>query len=160
MPVWIQSFGHRWQASLLAGWQLGSGRRRRRCGMPRLAAAAALIGLAGASACAGTEGDEQARGASPAPFSLALYALSRGQGVPPEAKAALAEARSMLEDLQAREPELAITEERIGLEGETRLCVTFPDAQQAERAEARLQAMTAGVDLLNLTREPCDRPPG
>lgn len=128
--------------------------------MPRRAAVGALILLASASACADADGgDEGARSASAETSSLALYALSRGQGVPPEAKAALAEARSMLQDLQARDPELAITEERIGLEGETRLCVTFPDAGQAERAEARLTAMTAGVDLLNLTREPCNGPP-
>ena len=126
----------------------------------RLVAALVMTGAVGA-ACAGT-GQEAAapeaaapEAAAPGPPSLAIYALSRGTGVPERAKAALAEARSMLEALQGSGADLRISQERIGLEGETRLCARFADPQQAEAAFERLSQIVQGVDLVNLVREPC-----
>ena len=48
-----------------------------------------------------------------------------------------------------------MTKERIGLEGETRLCATFADEGVAEEALARVRRLVSGVDLVNLTEEPC-----
>jgi hypothetical protein len=116
---------------------------------------AALLLIAAASACAGdTVTERPAAGPSEA-RSFALYALSRGKGVPEGARAALARAESMLEELQASGADITVSEERIGLEGETRLCATFADESLAEEALERLRRLVSGVDLVNLAEEPC-----
>jgi len=46
---------------------------------------------------------------------------------------------------------------RIGLEGETRLCVEYEDVEAAKRALERARATVRDVDLVNLIVEPCDR---
>jgi len=116
---------------------------------------AALLLIATASACAGDTVTDRPAAASFEARSFALYALSRGKGVPQGARAALDQARSMLEDLQARGADLTLTQERIGLEGETRLCATFADASLAEETLERIRRLVSGVDLVNLTEEPC-----
>jgi hypothetical protein len=125
-----------------------------RSASPRLVFAALLL-IAAGSACAGDTATSRPAAASSEPRSLALYALSRGKGVPEAARAALADAEEALEDLQARGADVTITEERIGLEGETRLCATFADASLAEEALERIRRLVSGVDLVNLTEEPC-----
>jgi len=116
---------------------------------------AALLLIATASACAGDTVTDRPAAASFEARSFAVYALSRGKGVPQGARAALDQARSMLEDLQARGADLTLTQERIGLEGETRLCATFADASLAEETLERIRRLVSGVDLVNLTEEPC-----
>ena len=59
---------------------------------------------------------------------FALYALSRGKGVPAPTRAALEKAHVLLEDARQRGAVLALKQTRIGLEGETRLCVEAKDA--------------------------------
>jgi hypothetical protein len=134
----------------VAGWPV-----RRACALRRLAATLLVTGAVGA-VCAGS-GQETAapEAAASGPPSLAIEALSRGAGVPEAAKTTLADARSMLEALQAQGTDLRISQERIGLEGETRLCAQFADPQQAEQAFERLSQIVQGVDLVNLTRGPC-----
>src|SRR5918996_5734248 len=116
----------------------------------RLVVAAWLL-IATASACAGDTVTDRPAAASFEARSFAVYALSRGKGVPQGARAALDQARSMLEDLQARGADLTLTQERIGLEGETRLCATFADASLAEETLERIRRLVSGVDLVNLT---------
>ena len=132
-----------------AGWPV-----RRACALRRLAATLLVTGAVGA-ACTGSGQETATPEAASGPPSLAIEALSRGAGVPEAAKATLTDARSMLEALQAQGTDLRISQERIGLEGETRLCAQFADPQQAEQAYQRLSQIVQGVDLVNLTRGPC-----
>jgi hypothetical protein len=115
----------------------------------------ALLLIAAGSACSGNNVTDRPAAASFEPRSFALYALSRGKGVPEPARAALADAKKALEDLQARGADISITQERIGLEGETRLCATFADAGLAEEALEKIRRLASGADLVNLTEEPC-----
>jgi hypothetical protein len=88
--------------------------------------------------------------------SFAVFALSRGAGVPPEALAALADIRAALREAEARGERVRITESRIGLEGELRLCVEIEDSalflRQIEFAKARI----ANVPLASLAEQACD----
>jgi hypothetical protein len=115
----------------------------------------ALLLIAAGSACAGDTATRRPAAASAEQASFALYALSRGKGVPEAARAALADAEEALEDLQARGADITINKERIGLEGETRLCATFADTSVAEEALEGIRRLVSGVDLVNLTEEPC-----
>lgn len=89
---------------------------------------------------------------------LAVYALSRGKGVPDEARAALAAARDLFTKLQASGQVLRVVEQRMGLEGERRLCAVFVDANAAAAAREQLLAQSGGADLFNIVLETCDRP--
>jgi len=116
---------------------------------------AALLLIAAETACADNSVTQRPAVAASEPQSFALYTLSRGKGVPEGASAVLAGAEKMIEDLKARGAQITVTKERIGLEGETRLCATFADESLAEEALARVQRLVSGVDLVNLTEEPC-----
>jgi hypothetical protein len=116
---------------------------------------AALLLIAAQTACAGNTVTQRPAAASSEPKSFALYVLSRGKGVPEGASAVLAGAEKVIADLQARGAPITVTKERIGLEGETRLCATFADESVAEEALARVRRLVSGVDLVNLTEEPC-----
>ncbi|MGH6915300.1 MAG: hypothetical protein ACREH3_16555, partial [Geminicoccales bacterium] len=123
-----------------------------------LRAAIAALGVIAAAASACASNPKTTAGAPP--HSFAIYALSRGQGVPDKARAALAEAKAALEKLREQGAEMTLTEERIGLEGETRLCATFDDPDLAGRILQRVRQIILDVDLVNLADEPCgtDRP--
>jgi hypothetical protein len=101
-------------------------------------------------ACAGDPGTR-----TPSARGFAMYALSRGKGVPEGAKAALAKAEAMLQGLRDQGADIAVARERIGLEGETRLCVTFGDRGLAGETLERIRRLASGVDLVNLVEEPC-----
>ena len=116
-----------------------------------------MVMLAVVGSACGNDGDTRSAEVASQPQSFALYALSRGRGVPEGAKATLAEAEAVLEDLRAQGAEITVTQERIGLEGERRLCVTFADRDMADRAFERIRQLSLGGDLVNLVREPCDR---
>lgn len=87
--------------------------------------------------------------------SFSLYVLSRGKGVPDETWRVLQEMRKMFVSLQADGVVIRIHEERIGLEGERRLCAEFIDETAARKAWSSAKKMAAGVELLNLRAEPC-----
>lgn len=90
--------------------------------------------------------------------SVAVYSLSKGKGVPPETKAALQKARALMQELHGKGSGGSIQEERIGLEGETRLCVELEDASAARDLLERLRAIARDVTLLNVVEEPCRKP--
>jgi hypothetical protein len=87
--------------------------------------------------------------------SFAVYALSRGQGVPELTRAALNRARAVLQEAHHGGVVVRLVEQRIGLEGETRLCAEFQDDLAAGEVLAQLKTLTRGVELLNLVVEPC-----
>ena len=47
---------------------------------------------------------------------------------------------------------------RIGLEGEVRLCAEFSDVRRAQEMLARAREMATRVELLNVVEEPCSKP--
>jgi hypothetical protein len=87
--------------------------------------------------------------------SLAVYALSRGGGVPRPTLRAFAAMEQHLAALQADGGALALGQQRIGLEGERKLCAVFADPRQASAAQAALGRLGAGVELLDVASEPC-----
>jgi hypothetical protein len=89
---------------------------------------------------------------------IAVYALSRGAGVPRETRDALRRARELFEQDRRLQSVRRIETSRIGIEGETRICAQFSDHAAQQAALARLRAMLAGVDLLNVVEEPCPSP--
>ncbi|MDH3503342.1 MAG: hypothetical protein OEZ41_00340 [Nitrospirota bacterium] len=92
---------------------------------------------------------------APAPQSISVYALSRGKGVPDQAREVLAQSRTLLKAAQERGEVLRVVEQRIGIEGETRLCAEFSPAESARTIFDQIQQLGQGVDLLNVKVEPC-----
>lgn len=93
--------------------------------------------------------------ATPAERAFAVVTLSRGRGVPPEARAAMQRVSAMVEADRARGIGVETRRERIGLEGETRLCVRYESAAEGARARARAEEMTRGTDLVRIEK-PCE----
>jgi hypothetical protein len=91
--------------------------------------------------------------------TFAVYSLSRGKGVPPEARAALQKVQELIEADRARGVRVTVETTRIGIEGERRLCVTYEDAQEGARALERVREIVRGVDLVNVVEGSCSSPP-
>lgn len=98
---------------------------------------------------------------SPAPIpdeaaapGITITMLSRGKGVPPEARRLYSEMRRELE-AQRGAAVTEVTAKRIGIEGEARLCVRFSDAAAARAAYDQFRKRAAGVDLLEVAQAPC-----
>jgi hypothetical protein len=90
------------------------------------------------------------------PVGVAVYTLSRGKGVPELANRVFSQAQELFRTLQAEKQVLRIHPiERIGIEGERRLCADFVDEQAARAAHVRLLKMAEGAELLNVVVEPC-----
>lgn len=92
---------------------------------------------------------------APAPQSISVYALSRGKGVPDQAMEVLVHSRTLLKAAEERGEVLRIVEQRIGIEGETRLCAEFSHAESAHSMIEQIQQLVQGVDLINVKIEPC-----
>jgi hypothetical protein len=90
------------------------------------------------------------------PSTLAIYALSRGKGVPPETREAFDAARRLLESLREEHKVTRIVATRIGIEGERRLCAEFADSKVAKETHDKLLAMSKSAELLNIVAEPCE----
>jgi hypothetical protein len=86
---------------------------------------------------------------------IAIYALSRGKGVPEPTRAALGKVRKLLDDAKRRGEVLKVTETRIGLEGEKRLCLEAKDVAAARTLLVELRVIAEGVELFNIVVEPC-----
>ncbi|MET0809318.1 MAG: hypothetical protein ABWX93_11245 [Pseudoxanthomonas sp.] len=97
--------------------------------------------------------------AAPAPDAGPVHAtvttLSRGKGVPPETRQTLKRIRALLEERKASASVSALEVQRIGLEGESRLCIEFRSAADARTTLAEMRRIAAGSDLLDITETPC-----
>jgi hypothetical protein len=102
-----------------------------------------------------TSGEERATPAGSASF--AVYALSRGRGVPEPTRSAWQTVWTMLEDARREGKVTWLQQTRIGLEGEVCLCAEFPDAGRAREMLERAREIGKGVELLNVVEEPCSR---
>lgn len=91
--------------------------------------------------------------------SFAVYVLSRGKGVPPEAQEALRQVVALAKEDERRGVKVTIATKRMGLEGEKRVCIDYEDPKEGARAYARAADIVKGVDLVNLEIEPCAETP-
>jgi hypothetical protein len=91
--------------------------------------------------------------------TFAIYTLSRGKGVPAEAREAQQKVQQLVDDDRARGVSVTVETKRIGIEGERRLCVTYETSGDAARALERVRAVVEGVDLVRLVEEPCTSSP-
>ncbi len=92
--------------------------------------------------------------------TLTVTILSRGKGVPDTTRAAYKDVRAFLEDKRAAYAITGQRTQRIGLEGEQRLCVEFASAAEARAALAEIQPRIAGIDLIDAAIAPCPSPKG
>jgi hypothetical protein len=128
----------------------GAARNRRVLLVWLVSAWAAAAGCATPSAGSGEE-----RAPRAATASFAVYALSRGRGVPEATRGAWQRVLTMLEDARRDGTVVRLQQTRIGLEGEVRLCAEFADAARAREMLERARAVAAGVELLNVVEESC-----
>lgn len=84
--------------------------------------------------------------------------LSRGKGVPDTARAAYKDIRDLLEGQRTTYAVTDLRTQRIGLEGETRLCAEFRSAKDAQAALDAIRKRAEGVDLLDVSEAPCPSP--
>jgi hypothetical protein len=113
----------------------------------------ALVALSLFGEASGVKDETRAAEKSTAEF--AIYALSRGKGVPEPTRGALRKARTLLEGATRRGEVIRVKETRIGLEGETRLCVEAKDVAAARALLRDLRAIAENVELFNVVVEPC-----
>ncbi len=116
------------------------------------------LGLA-ACAClapSSPQSTDSTESAESGPIGFAVYVLSRGKGVPEEARAVLERAEAALEAARRESSGVRLTRSRIGLEGETRLCAEFDDPAVARRLLEQVRRDAEGVDLVNVVVEPCE----
>lgn len=111
-----------------------------------------LIMMGASKGCADAKPPETL---APAPPSISVYALSRGKGVPDQAQEVLTQTRMLLKSAQERGEVRRVTEQRIGIEGETRLCAEFSHSESAQTIIDQIQRLSQDVDLINLKVEPC-----
>ena len=92
--------------------------------------------------------------------SFAFYALSRGKGVPDATWQLLEELRTQFAEMQAQGEIVFLQDERLGLEGETRLCAEFATTAIARSTWEQISAWVdqRELELVNLTIEPCQKP--
>jgi len=115
-----------------------------------------FFGAAIASGCA----PAQAVAARPtSDTGVAVYALSRGQGVPDTARQALRAARDLFARWGAEGRVLDLIDTPVGFEGDTRLCARFASPDDAARALKELADLGRGADLFQVRPEPCAPPP-
>jgi len=87
--------------------------------------------------------------------SFALYALSRGKGLSDDGRRALEGFRQLLREMKAEGQVVEVSDTRIGIEGETRICAKFASSDLAGKAWMQMQRLSAGVDLVQLKPEKC-----
>jgi hypothetical protein len=117
---------------------------------------ACLLASAGGAGCAApARAGEGQPAAGAAAASFAVYALSRGRGVPEPTRKAWQAAWTLLEDARRRGDVVRLQRTRLGLEGEVRLCAEFAGLAREREMLERVRALAQGVELLNIVEEPC-----
>ena len=115
----------------------------------------AWAAVAGCAMPARTTGEENVTDAVSASF--AVYALSRGRGVPEATRTAWQAVWTMLEDARREGKVARLQQTRIGLEGEARLCAEFSDPGHAQEMLRRVREIGKGVELFNVVEESCSK---
>lgn len=94
-------------------------------------------------------------GAEPEPTAIVITTLSKGRGVPAPARDAYKQIRGLLEEQQSQSAVTNIDTQRIGIEGEMRMCAEFRDRAQAEYTFEQIRKISTDVELLNVVEGPC-----
>lgn len=104
-----------------------------------------------------TAGNEQAapEKKDPEPTSVTITTLSKGRGVPAPTRDAYKQIRGLLEEQQNQSAVTNIDTQRIGIEGEMRMCAEFRDRDQAEYTLEQIRKISADVELINVVEGPC-----
>jgi hypothetical protein len=89
---------------------------------------------------------------------IAVYALSRGEGVPDAARQALSAARALFAKWGAEGRVLDLADTPFGFEGDTRLCARFATPVDATSALKELDDLGRGIELFQVKTEPCAHP--
>jgi hypothetical protein len=87
--------------------------------------------------------------------SFALYALSRGSGLSERGQRVLTEFRDLLSRMKAEGKVIQISDTRIGIEGETRICAKFSTGELAAQVWMITAMSIRGADLVQLKAEGC-----
>jgi hypothetical protein len=90
--------------------------------------------------------------------TLTVTMLSRGKGVPEATRAAYNDIRALLEKQRSAYAVTDLRTQRIGLEGETRLCAEFRSTTDAQAALSDIRQRAEGVELLDISDAPCPSP--
>ena len=94
-------------------------------------------------------------GAEPEPTAVVITTLSKGRGVPAPTRDAYKQIRGLLEEQQNQSAVTNIDTQRIGIEGEMRMCAEFRDRVQAEYTLDQIRKISNDVELLNVVEGPC-----
>ena len=89
------------------------------------------------------------------PTTVVITILSKGRGVPAPARNAYKEIRGLLEEQKSQSVVSKIDTQRIGLEGEMRMCAEFRDRAQAEYTLEQIRKLSADVELIDVVEGPC-----
>jgi hypothetical protein len=100
-------------------------------------------------------GDTGAPGAVLELQSFALYALSRGRGLSEGGQRAIVDFRELLRTIKAEGHAVEVSDQRIGIEGETKICASFASPELAGKAWMQMQRSLGGADLVQLKPEKC-----
>ena len=83
--------------------------------------------------------------------------LSRGSGVPAATRTVFRSMLEQLEQLRADGQVVSVTNDRIGLEGESRLCIVFSGRAALDAVTRQFEALAEGVDLLQVKQSSCQQ---
>ena len=89
---------------------------------------------------------------------IEILALSRGRGVPEDARQVYGDMKRHIEKVRAdlgTDAVVGVSESTIGIEGEKRLCIEIGDTEAARMLLRELEQMAEGVDLLTVTEKSC-----
>ena len=87
--------------------------------------------------------------------SFAIFALSRGKGVPQPTRDVFQKVHALLKQTKEQGLNVEVTQERIGIEGETRVCAKFADPAAAQKMLEQVRELIKGTELIDLVIEPC-----
>lgn len=146
----LQAFRRKAPGRSVSSFERGRSGALNRCNVLGLA-----VVVAATAFCARSDQKKPAARSEPVVKSFALYTLSRGQGVPEEAREALRQVVALLDEEKGRGIAVKVQTSRIGLEGETKLCAEFEDEAAGRAAFRRASDFVKGVDLVNLVVESC-----
>lgn len=94
------------------------------------------------------------------PTAVVITTMSKGRGVPAPTREAYKEIRGLLEQQQDQNTVTNIDTQRIGLEGEMRMCAEFGDRAKAEYTLEQIRKISADVELIHVAQGPCPTPQG
>ena len=87
--------------------------------------------------------------------SFSVYILSRGKGVPEEARTAFNQVYQELVELKGHGKLSYLKKEMIGLEGERRICAEFRDSENARAMFTKIKKLAVEIDLFDVVPESC-----